>query len=252
MQFAVLGSGSKGNATLVRSGKTCLMVDCGFSVKETEARLTWVGCEAQAIDAILVTHEHSDHCKGAGAFARKYNIPLWSTRGTAAVARFGELADLRKLDAEQTLALGDLAIQSYPVPHDAREPCQYSFSDGKTRLAILTDAGCTTTHMEQLLSGCDALLLECNHDHDMLWDGNYPDKLKQRVAGQFGHLSNAQAADFLGRIDTSKLRRLVAMHLSEQNNTQALARLALSEALGCDMDWVQHAGQDEGLAWQTV
>ena len=252
MQFAVLGSGSKGNATLVRSGKTCLMVDCGFSVRETEARLVRAKCEVESIDAIMVTHEHTDHCKGAGAFARKYNIPVWATRGTAAVARFGEVADLRKLDAEQTLTLGDLQIQSYPVPHDAREPCQYCFSDGNNRLAILTDAGCTTAHMEQLISGCDALLLECNHDHDMLWGGRYPEKLKQRVAGQFGHLSNAQAAGFLGRIDTSRLRRVVAMHLSEQNNTQALARLALSAALGCDADWVQHAEQDEGLAWQTV
>lgn len=252
MQFAVLGSGSRGNATLVRSGSTCLMVDCGFSVRETEARLARVGCDADSIGAILVTHEHADHSKGVGAFARKYRLPVWATRGTATVARFGELSSLSRLDAEQDFTLGDLQIQTYPVPHDAREPCQYCFSDGDARLAILTDAGSTTNHMEQLISGCDALLLECNHDQDMLWEGLYPQRLKQRVAGQFGHLSNTQAAEFLARIDTSRLRQLVAVHLSEQNNTQALARLALSEALGCEMDWVQYADQDEGLDWQTV
>lgn len=228
------------------------MVDCGFSVRETEARLAKLDCAADSIDAILVTHEHSDHSKGAGAFARKYRIPVWATRGTATVARFGALTNLYRLDAEQTFTLGDLQIQSYPVPHDAREPCQYCFSDGNTRLAILTDAGFTTTHMEQLISGCEALLLECNHDRDMLWEGRYPQKLKERVAGQFGHLSNTQAADFLGRIDTSMLRRLVAVHVSEQNNTRTLARQALSEALGCETDWIQYADQDQGLGWQTV
>lgn len=252
MQFAVLGSGSRGNATLVKSGKTCLMVDCGFSVKETEARLARLDCKGDSITAVLVTHEHSDHSKGVGAFARKYDIPVWATRGTATNARFGKLAEFIKLNAEQIFDLGDLQIQSFPVPHDAREPCQFCFTDGNKRLAILTDAGSTTAHMEQLISGCDGLMLECNHDRDMLWDSLYPQRLKERVAGQFGHLSNIQAAEFLQRIDTSMLSQLVAMHLSEKNNTQALARYALSDTLDCDPDWVQFADQDEGLAWQKV
>lgn len=252
MQFAVLGSGSRGNASLIRSGGTCLLVDCGFSVKETETRLARLGCEADRIDAILVTHEHTDHSKGVGALARKYDIPVWATRGTASAARFGAVPQLHKLDTEHAFELGELGIQSYPVPHDAREPCQFCFTDGDVRLAILTDAGSTTAHMEQLLSHCDALMLECNHDHEMLWEGSYPPSLKQRVAGRFGHLSNDQAADFLTRIDTSRLNRLVAVHLSEKNNTTALARYALSEALECDPDWIQMASQEEGLAWQTV
>ena len=252
MQFAVLGSGSRGNATLVKSGKTCLMVDCGFSAKETQLRLARLDCEPESINAILVTHEHTDHSKGVGAFARKYGIPVWATRGTATNARFGQLDVLMRLNAEQGFELGDLQVQAYPVPHDAREPCQYCFSDGNKRLALLTDAGSTTAHMEQLISGCDALMLECNHDHEMLLEGPYPQKLKQRVSGQFGHLSNLQAAGFLKQIDTSALRRLVAMHLSEQNNTQALARYALSDALDCDPDWIQLADQDDGLEWQTI
>lgn len=228
------------------------MVDCGFSVRETESRLARLGQAATDIDAILVTHEHSDHSKGVGAFARKYAIPVWATRGTVAAARFGELATLHRLDAESQFEVADLQIRSYPLPHDAREPCQFCFNDGNKRLAILTDAGCTTSHMEQLIGGCDALLLECNHDHDMLWQGGYPWSLKQRVAGQFGHLSNDQAADFLDRIDTSMLKKLVAVHLSEKNNTRALARYALSDALDCDEEWIQLADQDEGLGWQTL
>jgi len=252
LQVAVLGSGSRGNATLVRSGKTCLMVDCGFSVKETEARLARLDCPADSISALLVTHEHSDHSKGVGAFSRKYKIPVWMTRGTATSARFGKLSEFTRLNAEQSFAVGDLQVQSYPVPHDAREPCQYCFTDGNKRLAILTDAGSTTAHMEQLISRCDALMLECNHDRDMLWEGEYPQHLKERVAGRFGHLSNHQAAEFLNRIDTSMLNQLVAMHLSEKNNTQALANLALCDALDCESDWIRFAEQDEGLEWLHV
>jgi len=214
--------------------------------------LAKLGCDGQSITALLVTHEHSDHSKGVGAFARKYDIPVWATRGTAADERFGKLSNLNKLNAEQLLELGDLNVQSYPVPHDAREPCQFCFSDGNRRLAILTDAGSTTLHMEQLISGCDALMLECNHDHEMLWEGHYPQRLKERVAGQFGHLSNIQAAEFLKRIDISGLKQLVAMHLSEKNNTQALARYAISDALDCEPDWIQFADQDDGLDWQKI
>lgn len=248
----MLGSGSRGNATLIQSGKTCLMVDCGFSVKETEARLAKLNYSAESISAILVTHEHSDHSKGVGALARKYGIPVLATRGTANYARFGELQTLSKLNTEQAIEFGDLQVQSYPVPHDAREPCQFSFFDGDRKLSILTDAGDTTAHIEQVVSGSHALMLECNHDADMLWQGSYPQRLKERVAGSFGHLSNEQAARFLNCIDTSGLSRLVAAHLSEKNNTEALARDALCEALGCDRDWVVIADQDEVLDWQKV
>ena len=252
MQFAILGSGSRGNATLIRYGKTCLMVDCGFSVKETESRLAKLAINAQDITAVLVTHEHSDHSKGVGALARKYQLPVWATRGTTSAARFGDLDSLNKLDTESTFDIQDLQVQTYPVPHDAREPCQFCFSDGKRRLAILTDSGNTTSHMEQLVSGADALLLECNHDSEMLWEGSYPQPLKQRVAGNFGHLSNNQAAEFLQKIDTTALKKLVAVHLSEKNNTEALARYAITDAIDCEPDWVQIAAQDDVFPWQKI
>jgi len=252
LQYAILGSGSRGNATLVRSSNTCLLVDCGFSVKETESRLSKLDISADQIDGILVTHEHSDHSKGVGALSRKYDIPVWATRGTTSAARFGVVNDILNLDAETVVDFQDLRIQSYPVPHDAREPCQYCFDDGNNRLAILTDAGSTTPLMQQVISGCDALLLECNHDSDMLWQGSYPQRLKERVAGNFGHLSNEQAASFLHSIDTSSLKKLLAVHLSEKNNTEALARYTLAETLDCDPDWLQIAEQDEVLDWQHL
>ena len=252
MQFAVLGSGSKGNSTLVRSGKTCIMIDCGFSVRETEKRLSMLDADAGEISAILVTHEHSDHSRGVGALARKYDIPVWATRGTILASQFGDISRLSKLNSEEIFTLQDLQIQSYPVPHDAREPCQYCFDDGKNQLAILTDAGCTTSYMQEVINGCDALLLECNHDHEMLWEGSYPQRLKERVAGSFGHLSNEQAAEFLKAIDASSLKKLLAVHLSEKNNTSQLARYTIVDAIDCDPDWVQIAEQDDVTDWQTV
>lgn len=229
-----------------------MLIDCGFSVKETESRLAKLKFSADKINAILVTHEHSDHSKGVGALSRKYGIPVWATRGTSTAARFGNIASLNKLDTESLFDFQDLQVQSYPVPHDAREPCQFCFSNGRRRLAILTDSGSTTAHMEQVVSGADALLLECNHDREMLWEGAYPPQLKQRVAGNFGHLSNEQAAEFLTKIDTSALKKLVAVHLSEKNNTEALARYALTDALDCEPDWIQVADQDEVFGWQEI
>ena len=252
MQFAVLGSGSRGNAMLVESNETCVMVDCGFSVKETEKRLAKLQRDPAQLTAILVTHEHSDHIKGVGAFARRYKTPVFSTRGTGGSRLLGELPDWQRIIPEQDIALNDLHVLSYPVPHDAREPCQFVFSDGDRRFGLLTDAGSSTSHIEQLLSGCHAMMLECNHDADMLSESSYPQSLKQRISGNFGHLSNAQATDFLQSIDTEQLQQLVVAHISEQNNTPALARQSVCDALGCEPAWVELASQDETLDWRTV
>lgn len=252
MHFASLGSGSKGNATLVRKNATRLLVDNGFSVKETELRLARLGLEAGQLTAILVTHEHGDHIRGVGPLARKYGIPVWTTRGTASHVGLGELPVLHYIDVHQPLELGDIEVQPFPVPHDAREPCQFAFEDGAKRLGVLTDAGSTTAHIVKQLSGCDALVLECNHDTAMLMNGPYPESLKARVGGRFGHLSNEQAAEFLAQLDTQRLQHLVAAHLSEQNNTSDLACYALSEVLNCEPDWITVAQQDSGLGWREI
>ncbi len=252
MRFASLGSGSKGNATLVQAGETCVMIDCGFSLKETEARLSRFGLQASELDAILITHEHGDHVRGAGPLSRKYDIPLWMTRGTHSKAVLGKLSALNFLDVQQSFVVKDLAIQPYPVPHDAREPCQFVFTNGQQQLGMLTDTGTITPHIEAQLDGCDALLLECNHDLRMLEQGPYPASLKQRVAGRLGHLSNEQTAALLDSLDVAKLKHLVIAHISEQNNTTALVCDALVEATGCDRDWINVASQEHGFDWCEI
>ncbi len=252
MRFASLGSGSRGNAMLVEQGNTCVLVDCGFSMKETEARLAKLGSSAEAISAVLVTHEHGDHINGVGALARKYAIPVWATGGTFAADRLGVRIEKKRICSHSTFAIDDIEVQPFPVPHDAREPCQFVFGNGDKRLGLLTDVGSRTPHLEIQLSVCDALVLECNHDVTLLANGEYPPSLKRRVGGDQGHLSNVQAADILSRIDTSKLTQLVAAHLSEKHNTPALAQAALADVMGCSADWVSIADQQTGFAWRDV
>lgn len=255
LRFASLGSGSRGNATLIEYRGTCVMLDCGFGVRELERRLARLDRGMDDLSAILVTHEHGDHVRGVAAVARRQQIPVWMTAGTARAIRQVEresIGDLRTFSAHQPFSIGELAVQPFPVPHDAEEPCQFVFSDGARRLGILTDVGSSTPHIERMLSSCDALMLECNHDRDMLWRGQYPDFLKARVGGPLGHLDNATAAALLAALDTSRLQYIVAAHLSEKNNTPSHARAALSAALGCGNDWIEIADQDEGLSWREI
>lgn len=252
MRFASLGSGSRGNATLVEADGTRVLVDCGFSCAETEKRLARLALDARDIDAVLVTHEHSDHISGVARFSRRFGVPVWMTAGTEAMHQGGELAAWHCFSSHEVFAIGSLEVQPFPVPHDAREPCQFVFSDGAVRLGVLTDAGSISLHMVQALERLDALLLECNHDTDMLSSGPYPPRLKDRVGGRFGHLSNDQAADLLIKIDTRRLQHLVAAHLSDKNNHPSLARQALSAALGCAAADICVADQEAGLAWRSV
>ena len=252
LEFASLGSGSKGNATLISVANTCIMVDCGFSMRETVTRLQQCGKQPEQLAAILLTHEHSDHIRGAGAMSRKYGIPIWSTRGTAQAEALGDISRQYFINAEEKFTIGSIEIQAYPVPHDAKEPCQYVFSNGEHKLGLLTDVGKGTPHIIEQLSMCDALLLECNHDSDMLMNGDYPFSLKQRVAGDLGHLSNQQAADILAQLDTSNLKYVAAMHLSDKNNQMELAQQALSAVLDWEESWINIADQEQGLAWQQI
>ena len=256
MRFASLGSGSRGNATLVQHGETCLLVDCGFSARETEQRLARLKLAPEQLTAVLVTHEHGDHISGVGPLARKYRLPVWATGGTVSADRFGDGARgstrVQRICSHTAFAIGDIEVQPFPVPHDAREPCQFVFGNGDRRLGMLTDVGSRTPHIEEQLAACDALILECNHHPDLLANGDYPPALKRRVGGDHGHLSNGQAAEILGRIDTARLTQLVAAHLSEKHNTPALARAALADVLGCAHDWITVADQQTGFEWRDV
>ncbi|MBX3646237.1 MAG: MBL fold metallo-hydrolase [Rhodocyclaceae bacterium] len=254
MRFASLGSGSRGNALIIEAGATRLMLDCGFGPRETIAKLGRLGLSPEDLSGILVTHEHSDHIAGAFKLASRYRLSVWMTHGTLAAAPRGcrEHPGTELIDSHQAVQIGDLEIHPFPVPHDAREPVQFVFSDGWHRLGVVTDLGSSTPHVEQMLSGCDALVLECNHDEELLQRGSYPPHLKRRIAGHFGHLDNAASAALLAALDTQRLQHLIAAHLSQQNNTPALAQAALAAVLGCAEHWVGIADQNEGFDWRAL
>ncbi len=252
MRFACLGSGSEGNGLVVEVGSTRVLIDCGFGLRDTVARLARIGVEPETVAAIVVTHEHSDHIGGVAAFAAKFGTPVWLTFGTLSMVaeRFAGLDRVYGFDSHDRFAVGGIEIRPFPVPHDAREPVQFVCTDGRWRLGVLTDLGISTAYVEASLSGCDALVLECNHDLDMLANGDYPYPLKQRIAGRFGHLDNGAAAGLLTKIDTSRLKHLIAAHLSQHNNRPELARAALAEAIGCAGDWIGIADQQLGFDWR--
>jgi len=256
LRFASLGSGSQGNALVAEAGRTRLMLDCGFTVQETESRLARAGLSPADLAGIIVTHEHGDHGDGVFPFARRFGIPVWLTYGTLLALREAGASDeqcsLNFVDSTRAFSVGDLLVQPFTVPHDAREPVQYVLSDGARRLGVLTDTGCSTVHIESHLSGCDALVLECNYDPAMLEGGPYPPSLKARIASRLGHLDNRTSGEILAALDRGRLKHVIAAHLSQTNNTPQLARAALAQAFACDPQWIEVATQEEGFAWRDL
>lgn len=253
MRFAVLGSGSRGNALVVESGNSRLLVDVGFGPGEMARRLARLGLSPADIRHVLLTHEHSDHMGGALACARRFGWRLFLTHGSSVGFGEGKLhGHASIIGSHQSFVLDDFSVQPFPVPHDAREPVHFVFSDGNSRLGMLTDAGHVTPHMVASLQGCHALVLECNHDMELLAQSNYPPMLKQRIAGAWGHLDNAAAASLLRQVLHADLRQVVAVHLSEQNNRPQLACAALGEVLGCSTTTIGVASQNEGFGWCPV
>jgi phosphoribosyl 1,2-cyclic phosphodiesterase len=251
LRFASLGSGSKGNATVVESEHGLLLIDCGFTIKETERRLLLLGHPPEAISAILVTHEHSDHIKGVGPLARKYQIPVYMTHGTAQYQTLGKIDELHIINIQRRFHVADVEVTPVAVPHDAREPCQFVLRHAKKTLGLLTDIGSITSHVTEQYRHCDALMLECNHCPHLLSIGPYPYSLKQRVGGSWGHLSNQQAANLLQYIEVEQLQHLVISHISEKNNTQVLAREAITSVYG-DKNSLILADQSAGVHWLAV
>ena len=257
IRFRSLGSGSTGNATLVeaRSGSTAtrVLLDCGFSRRELETRLSQAGLAVSDIDAVFITHEHGDHVGCALTLARRHAVPLWMSRGTWRAIGEPELAGLIHFAHDGArIALGDLELQPYTVPHDAAEPLQLCFSDGAARLGVLTDAGSATEHLLSHLQHCHALLLECNHDLDLLDRSRYPESLKARISGRLGHLSNDTAARILAACLHDGLKHVVAAHLSEQNNRPHLALDALARAIDGRCIELQVADPVSGFDWIEV
>ena len=255
MRFASLGSGSEGNALLISStagnSHTHIILDCGFGPRELTRRLARLELSPEQVAGIIVTHEHSDHLGGVFQVARQFKLPVWLTHGSFESAAKDEALGVEVYLCRDgyTFALGDLAVHPYTVPHDAREPVQYTISDGRCKLGVLTDVGHATQHLISALAACDALLLEFNHDAQMLARSAYPTWLKSRIAGPFGHLSNEAAAGILREVDKTRLRTLVAAHLSQRNNSPALVRSVIEpEIAGMDIA-LQVADQHTGSDW---
>lgn len=257
MRFASIGSGSAGNALIIEASATRLMLDCGFGIRETVTRLARFGLVPDQFDGILVTHEHDDHVSGVFKLASKFRLKVWMTHGSLRNAQryIPDSFDhtlLRIQDSHTSFSINDIEIHPFPVPHDAGEPVQYVFHDGAHKLGVLTDTGTSTPHIEEMLNGCHALALECNHELDMLMNSTYAWPLKQRISGRYGHLDNATAAGLLSKLDNNQLQHIIALHLSEKNNTPELAGHALASALGCASEWVGIASQESGFDWRQV
>ena len=257
MRFRNLGSGSSGNATIVeaRSGSRVnrLLVDCGLGIRQLDQRLQRAGLSADDIDAIFVTHEHIDHIGCARQVAMRHQIPVWMSHGTHAGVGSPDFDGLLQLARDGVaIELGELHLTPFTVPHDAREPLQLRCSDGASSLGILTDLGHATEHVLAQLAACQALLLECNHDADLLAGGAYPAFLKKRVGGKMGHLSNARAGEIARALRHPGLATVVAAHLSQHNNRPELARAALARALDCAAADIAVADQVHGSDWFTV
>ena len=256
LRFKSLGSGSSGNATLVEASGLVpfrLLIDCGLGIRQLAHRLGEAGLQLEDIHAVFITHEHGDHIGCARSLALRYRIPVWMSHGTYAAIGLPDFEGLLRTARDgKTIDLGGIELMPFTVPHDAREPLQLSCTDGSAKLAILTDLGHATPHVMAHLHACDAMLLECNHDSELLSQSVYPEFLKRRVGGQYGHLSNAVAADIACAVTHSGFKHLVAAHLSVQNNRPDLVRLGISKALGCHGSDIVVADAASGTPWLQI
>lgn len=240
LTFTTLASGSSGNAALVSSGTTHILLDAGISARRIVTGLRELGVEPEQLRAILVTHEHHDHVSGLSVLTKKRNVPILATPATCRclAAKLPALAHLlREQEAGTGVQLGEVWVESFPTPHDAAGSVGYSISGGGERMALCTDLGYVTPEVKQAVLGCDLLVCETNHDEDWLRSGPYPYSLKQRVLGDWGHLSNEAGAELAAMAVQSGTRIVVLAHLSQENNTPAHARAAVCRrlaAMGCD------------------
>ncbi len=228
MNLCVLGGGSRGNCTYIESGDTRILIDNGFSGKEITARMAVIDRHPEQLSAVIVTHEHSDHVSGVGVLSRRYNLPVYANPAThrAAAGKVGNLSALEEFSTGSRFVVNNLEVHPFAISHDAAEPVGFVIDDGRQRVGYCTDTGKVTKLMAHLLSRCHGLVLESNHDPQMLMDGPYPFPLKQRVQSNLGHLSNGDAASFVSGLGNSSLRTLILSHLSETNNHPRLARTA--------------------------
>ncbi len=225
MQFCVLGSGSKGNATYVTSGSTSLLIDNGFSGREIKSRLNVIGVDISSLTAILVTHEHGDHIQGVGVLSRQGGLPVYANPATHAAAgpTLKKLSACCEFETGTTFMINDLEIHPFSVSHDTADPVGFVFSNGRASLGFCTDTGMVSRLMRHRLARCNGLVLESNHDPLLLKESSYPPYLKQRIRGNKGHLANQESARFLLDLWHPGLEHVVLAHLSDANNRPELA-----------------------------
>ncbi len=233
MRFAVLASGSKGNACYVETAHARILVDAGLSCRELVRRLDSIDVDARCLDALVITHEHLDHIRGAGPLARKLNIPVFANAPTFTNGKgfVGIIPKPETVCTGQTFVIKDLSVETFTKCHDAADPIGLVLTCEHVRLGIITDLGRTTPLVEDRLRGCHALVLEFNHDEKMLEEGPYPLELKRRIKGPDGHLSNLQAARMIRTLAHGDLGWAVPAHLSEVNNMPDKAFRAVRDAL---------------------
>ncbi len=225
--FLSLVSGSSGNCTLVSDGKTNLLADCGLSCKKLEEALSKTKISPYELDAILITHEHSDHIKGAGVVSRKYGLPVFATAKTHECMNIGNIGDtnIRYVSPDIDFEIGTIGVRPFSIPHDAANPVGYNFFFGEKKLSLATDIGRMNDYIMENLKGSIAVLLESNHDTQMLKNGRYPAVLKKRILGDLGHLSNDAAAKTVLELVKNGTKHIMLGHLSEENNTPRAAYL---------------------------
>lgn len=245
MGFASLGSGSRGNGTLIFLGGRLFLVDCGFSLKQTEGRLARLGVSAGDIDAILVTHEHADHVNGVNALSHKYNIPVYASYGTQ--KNLGRSRSFYPFNGDVVFEIEGVSINPVRVPHDAREPTQFTFNYESECVGVLSDLGCFTEHVFEQFKSCGLLLLEANHDVSMLSRSAYPIRLKDRIRNDFGHLSNDQSFEALQKLIHKDLEVAIG-HVSEQNNSTELLK-EMFNPMKSQLKGLYYATQKEGFEW---
>jgi len=252
IRVASLGSGSSGNSLLVQAGSTTLLVDCGFTMKETIARMYPLGVTPSDIDAILISHEHGDHVKGAGPLSRKFGLSVWCTHGTYNRMRDKRFSDVRLFNAHEAFDVGNIHVDPFPTPHDAAESCQFVFAVKRTRFANVTDLGVCTPHVKEKLKGIHGLVVECNYDINMLRNGPYPPSLQARIQSDYGHLGNVQAGELLKLLDHSGLQAILLGHLSEQNNSDAQALATMKEYIDDRHERINVLAQHRSSEWFDI
>ena len=250
LAVCILASGSKGNAIFISSGDTSLLVDAGLSGIEIERRLTSRGLDPKSLDAILVSHEHSDHIQGVGVLSRRYKLPVYINSKTqkAAVSQLGKLYDFKRFECGSMFTINDLSIHPFSISHDAKDPCGFTVNQNGTKIGIATDLGIATAMVKAHLKGCTLLILEANHDEKMLLNGPYPWPVKQRIKSRIGHLSNEASKTILNELQHDGLKHVMLAHLSETNNTPQKAFNDIGRALTRCEPRLYIATQDESGA----